>query len=877
MGDEINIFEDLIPQQEVNIFEDIIPQEEVKTQTPIPGVFSKERYTDKKAYIGASKFAEDYEELPIEDLDFLDKFVFHTLGGNEQVFRQKKTQFGENFIEALNNRDMAGIVGMMGGAEGVRILANNALKGIFKKNPIGVVMFAIGGGTLGGTAMMQMYDRLKGVITGDEESLDEIWKKIPQDLKTNLTYEALGVFIASVPLGIKWGLMKGKKGSEALYKLSKKLNIDFMPIDVASNFSKSFLRVGGIFPGVTGPFGLKSTVKKRGTTLSDRLDDIFYSLSPLQNLKQSKIGKRLLELSTNTYKHFRKTVGKQYDRFLNLASGIKNGKRIADFDVNIVPLANRNADALDNPYLLDVARTIIREAQAGGKTQLTIGHPNYDQAYTVALDIMKRFGNSKFMDVKTLHNYVKLIGKKYIKQSYAKDGGASVSQLLDIKNSIKRSFGDLDLSKIDADLADEILAQYKIADKMYNIGWKEGGKFFEGKPLFERAFAGKFEQAKHHLFDTKLTTEGTKYYDEIVKPMLQFSSKEGIDDLYKLMGKNDEAFATFVRTYLDDVFNKVGTQGKGAGEAGQTFNFLKFNADELISKLGFRNAESMSRNLTMPIKEEALTHALNILNKNNKNIVSGKDFRNFLSVLSNQQSIVIPDVAEFIRRAAVFGGIGAIVGNYLGWLNIGHVGIAGGLGLLPTLTARGIANALGNPKNMGILFDTMNTSLSYFKRYSAGIRLLDIGRDHLVEQSNLAKGEAKEEIDKILEGFEIFYNQAIENAPQSEGDEEPDFQDIIEIEEGATSDDEEIITEDEEIIDTPVDFSIPVPNRNFAMAEVVPPLPDPQIQADSEISAGADPEIIERMESLGMPLFSRLNEGGIASLMEHKKPQQMVA
>ena len=873
MVNENNIFTDLIPQQneEVNIFEDIIPQEEVKTQTPIPGVFSKERYTDKKAYIGASKFAEDYEELPIEDLDFVDKFIFHTLGGNEQVFRQKKTQFGENFMEMLNTRDTAGLIGMMGGAEGVRILANNALKSVFKKNPIGTVMFAIGGGTLGGTAMMQMYDRLKGVITGEEETLEEIWKKVPQDLKTNLMFEAFGVGIAAVPMGIKYMLMKGKKGSEALWKLSKKLNIDFMPIDVASNFSKSFLKVGGIFPGVTGPFGLKSKIAKRGTTLSERLDDIFYSLSPLQNLKQSKLGERLLELSTNTYKHFRKTVGKQYDKFLNLASGIKNGKRIADFDVNIVPLVNRNADALDNPYLLDVARKIIRDAQAGGKTQLTVGHPNYDQAYTVALDIINRWGGKKFMDVKTLHNYVKLIGKKYIKQSYAKDGGASVKQLLDLKNSIKQSFGDLDLSKVDADLADEILAQFKLADSMYTKGWTEGGKFFEGKPLFERAFAGKFEQVKHHLFDTKLTTEGKKYYDEIVKPMLQFTSKEGIDDLYKLMGKNDEAFATFVRTYLDDVFTKVGKTGQGSGEAGQTFNFLKFDADDLIRSLGFRDAESMSRNLTMPVKEEALTHALNILNKNNKNILSGQEFRNFLTVLSNQQSIKVPDVAEFIRRTAVFGGISAIVGNYLGFLNIGHVGIAGGLGLIPTLSARGIANALGNPKNANLLFDTMNTSLSYFKRYSAGIRLLDIGRDHLLEQSQLAKGEAKEEIDKILEGFETFYKQAIENAPQSEDDEEPiEFQEIIE--EDTTSDDEEIIIDDGEIVDTPVDLTVPVPNQEFDMASVLPSMPNP---TQTTRSGDINPEIIEQMASLGMPLFG--NEGGIASLMKQKKPQQMVA
>ena len=70
-------------------------------------------------------------------------------------------------------------------------------------------------------------------------------------------------------------------------------------------------------------------------------------------------------------------------------------------------------------------------------------------------------------------------------------------------------------------------------------------------------------------------------------------------------------------------------------------------------------------------------------------------------------------------------------------------------------------------------------------------------------------------------------------------------------------------------------IDVPVPDRNFAMADVVPPLPDPQAQVGSEISGGVDPSIIERMESMGMPLFA--NEGGIASLMEHKKPQQMVA
>lgn len=868
MEKQENIFEDLIVNnnQSENIFEDLLVTEE-QTKTPLPGMFDMERYTDKKKFIGDSEFLEDYELVDPNKMDFFDKFVFQTLGGNEEVYRQKKSQFGENFLNALNSRDTAAIVGALGGYEGVRILATNALKTTFKKNPVVATMYAIGGGTLGATAMEQMYDRLKGIITGEEESLEEIWKKIPQDLKRNLGFEAFGVGIASIPMLAKRILMTGKTGAEELYKLSKKFNIDFLPIDVASNFSKSFLKVGGIFPGVTGPFGLKSTIKKRGSALAQKLDDIFYSLIPTRNLKQSELGETLMTLATETYKNFRRTVGKQYDKFLDLASGIKNGKVVEGFDVNIVPLINRNIDAGGNPYVLDVARKIIADAQAGGKGQLDPKHPNYDEAYKVALDLIDRFGGQKFVDVKTLHNYIKGTLKKAIKRSYSTEGGASVSQLVDLKNSIKTSFGDLDLTKIDADLADEILAQYKIADNMYKNGWEEGGKIFEGKPLFERAFAGQFEKVKANLFDTKLTTEGKKYYDQIVKDMIKFNSKEGIDDLYKLLGQDDEAFAAFIRAYMDDALNATAKSKKGAaGEAAETYNYLNLDIDEFIKKLGFRDASGAMKGTTVPIQEEALTHALDILNRNNKNIPSGKDFRNFLNIMENQKNIKVPDVAEFIRRTAVFGGIGAIVGNYLGFLNIGHVGIAGGLGLIPTLGARSISNALANPKNVEILFDAVNPKLSYYKRYSAGIRLLDIAKNHLLEESSQASGEAKEKIDEILEGFETFYQQALDNAPENEDAEEPiEFKGI-----GPEETEDINVEEIEESINLPVD--VPKPNDNFDMASVVSGIPDPIPSGP----AGMDPRVMAQLESVGLPLFSA-KHGGIASLMGNKKPQPMVA
>jgi len=152
------------------------------------------------------------------------------------------------------------------------------------------------------------------------------------------------------------------------------------------------------------------------------------------------------------------------------------------------------------------------------------------------------------------------------------------------------------------------------------------------------------------------------------------------------------------------------------------------------------------------------------------------------------------------------------------------------------------------------------------------------------------KGKAEKDFSKLMTNFNKFYMEALDNMPD-EGDKEPlKFQnwgetggllinpaargDVVQPDETETVVDSEPDEIEEEVVED-VESNIPVPNRNFAMADVVPPLPNPQAQVDSEISGGVDPSIIARMESMGMPLFA--NEGGIASLMEHKKPQQMVA
>jgi hypothetical protein len=69
---------------------------------------------------------------------------------------------------------------------------------------------------------------------------------------------------------------------------------------------------------------------------------------------------------------------------------------------------------------------------------------------------------------------------------------------------------------------------------------------------------------------------------------------------------------------------------------------------------------------------------------------------------------------------------------------------------------------------------------------------------------------------------------------------------------------------DDEIIEEEIDtnISVPSPNFNMNLADVVPPIAGP-----------IDQNITQRLSSVGLPLFA--NEGGIASLMN--KPKQMVA
>jgi len=917
MVDQTNIFEDLVPSSHPsseNKFADLIPSD---TETELPGFF--EKFTDKKAYIGTSDIQEDYEDIT-EDLGSFDKFFYQTILGNEEVFRQKKSEdFATNvkaFKDAVLSRDFSAILGALGGYAGIEKFFKSTAAKMFKKNPWIMTASVLAGAT-GATGTEQIYDRVKEFITGDEETIAEIWAKIPNDFKRNLTYEMFGVGLASVPYYVKRGVMSGGRNIKQLFdsvrifgggariaeieKLLKSGNyksfaekqvlqtelktlrdkrIDIIPQDIAGPFGQMFIRIGGIFPWLARP--LKKFAEKRGENLNTKLNETLFALAPTGGT-QGQLGKNIVKLAEKQYLNFRKIVGKQYDKFLDLASGIRNGKKIKGFDVNIAPLSKLNKDSPD--YLLDVARKIIRDAQAGGKGELP--RDLQTEAYKTALMLINNFGGKTHMDVRTLRNLITKNFKDAIQRSYGKGEGNSVRQIVAMKDAINKSFQNLDLSKVSQEVADNILAQYKIANNMYQHGFTHKGKFFEGIDLYKRGMGESFEKVKSGIFKNKLTTEGKKYYAEWVKSVLKFGDKDQVLDLYKLTGKDDQAMGAFVRAFIDDAFSaSAKTRGTDAGPARESFNWLHFNPDDFMKQLGFLDLESSARGMTIGGKEEALTTILNTLNKaTDGQVISGTNFRQLLNAMSRHGKLWVPDVGGFVKRAAVFGGIDTILGVALApFFGIGGAaGMAGGLGLLPTLGGYQFTKLLANPKNVKYLFEALDSRIPYFKRYSAGIRILELTQDSLMEAGADLKGKAQKDFDKLMINFNKFYMEAIENTPD-EGDKEPlKFQnfgetggllinpaargDVVQPDETETvvvSEPDEI---EEEVVED-VKINIPSPHRNFAMADVVPPLPGPNIKAD------IDPSIIERMESLGMPLFA--NEGGIASLMQHKKPQQMV-
>jgi len=879
----IDPFDDLIPGNEnyqepapVDVpddnFADLIPQKlefEGFLKNPL-------RIKDGYLYIGDSEVEQDYEVVDPDSYDQVDEFFTNFLGVDFK--RQKQSIPEEDAVIAKGleifglDRDIASIPGVIIGADIVKKIGDKALKAYGGRiTPILNVVQTSLGAILGGTAAKQAYDFIQDKITGEEKTIEEIWEKLPGDLQTEANWEALALGFGTIPYLVKRGLVKfgpgAKKVSSEMYQKAKNLGIDTYIADFAdSGFGRAFLQTGGVFPYASS--NLKATIRGRANKLNTMLDDFFYSYAPIgSNTNSSTLGRKLIETAEKTYKKWRYFNAKQWKSFEDLAMGKGT---VVKFDTNIVPVKNlklkEGSDQL--PFILDKAKEIIQNA---GGMNVKPSSPNYTEAYKAAKIFYEEYAYKNFIPVVEVRKFITKTLKNAQNKSYSSEGGASIGDINALKKAAEDSIENINLSNIPKDIADAIKRKYEFAKKTFNFGFNSKGTFFEGKPLYERSMANVVGKGKKNLFDIKLTEEGTKYYSEIVKDVLQFGSKESVDDLYKLIGKDDELFGTFIRKFLDDAMENT-TKVKGAksgADVDKSFNFLNFDSTQFRKNLGLPSFESYIKGGSKSTKQEGLEQALKLFSESpqGKNIDTSK-FIDLVYLMEKHGNVYVPDAATFLRRASMFGGLGTLMGlHFLGYGDVGKTGAQFGLGTI--LSMRGFTKILSNPQNTKFLFEALDSRIPYYRSYNSALKLLDITLDHLTEESGKVVGEKRQNILDYMDLIGTVKKIAIDNMPDK--DDERPIEQPIEFEEALDEDDLTIPAKTGASVDIPVRPTMASPDATRGsgdLANVIPPIDFPSLGGQG--SGATNPQTMAGLESVGLPLFNAA-EGGIVDLYDSKK------
>jgi hypothetical protein len=304
--------------------------------------------------------------------------------------------------------------------------------------------------------------------------------------------------------------------------------------------------------------------------------------------------------------------------------------------------------------------------------------------------------------------------------------------------------------------------------------------------------------------------------------------------------------------------------------AADTKRLLQFDPLKLAKELGF-NIRSLDERGTFLLKEAGIDPQL---------------LRNIVDYGAFEAGVKIGDPSSYLMRSAQIKGLQPFIRGLLGGgagtaVSFGALGGGTALGgLLGTLIMRyGLTKVLGNPnlaKAANIVFDPARqakitnvpfTKLPLGPRFWQRV-LQDVFDLHLRENpGEESQNEAYESLIDIKETFSPdsfqfkMFDEIINDLKISPIEPIPDAS----IMDQNLQLQEDIMGMGEET----VPIEIPQANESFEMANVVAPIASPVS------TPSVDPTTVERLESVGLPLFSK--HGGIASLLEQPKPRQMVA
>jgi len=711
------------------------------------------------------------------------------------------------------------------------------------------------GGVFGQVGMGMAYDVANYVLSGGDEDFLTTWNQLDEDTREGIFFESIGLLLPEVIPGmLRLGSRLKQPGFDLVVKSAERLGID-----LDTRFIQKY---GGMAKALAPIPWIGKTIKKGTEKIAGQLNTYYNTLvqrnAPIT--KFTDVGVNIFDRGVAQFAEGQRILGDLWDDAYkahamlpdkNIFLGHNIGKFVDDLVAGKVlrPFAGipTTKDGIILPWKELVKSGFFDKTNLKRLTKNDAVEDFFQWLHDYQTTIKNQGGELSYKQIRGANDAIAgFFGDLTTGNQYFKNQFRRVLTNLRGANDELLNKENLNIMKVPAKLQKSILEAHEGA-MSYT---KMLAKLWSGKT---GSLFGKFEKG---VFEPGLTVE-KGYRDQFVKSLLNLRSPQLLGDLEKMVGKKD--MQTVLREFLDTAFQK-------ALKTGDNVSTLSFDPAILAKELG------LNVRATGPFWDDVLEKA-----GIPKSFI--EDLARIGGVL---EDLPIGNPSDYLRRKVQLSGFKGLMSTFM--LGSGAVSGAGAgtvatgsffgaiPGALVTLMALryGMGKVFANPKLAYKIMNRFDPGRTNKFKFKLAI-FKDLFDVHLTEHPE-DKEEAINMFSSLInEGKDLLTDANIDaikditDGWQLEIFKEQNIEHIKEIIKENEELDERVIQEDSQL-------NVPQVNQEFNMASVVPPMADP---AQTIRSGDINPEIIEQMASLGMPLFG--NEGGIASLMQQKKPQQMVA
>ncbi len=825
-------------------------------------------YSDEKLEELGDKLNIDFEQKRnainlLNDLGFIEKQELLPL-----------EQFG------ISRTDAAIAGSMAGSAQGFKEMFNIKSQSDLKKLYKNVALFdpkklAVAGGKMlfggifGDVGGRAAYDVENFILSGDKDALQFV-NTLDADTKEAIFYESLGLIFPETLAALYRNVLSGigfikpdqltKKAIESAQRLGIDLNfgqiVRFAPL----------ARALSPLPYIGG--GVRKTLATQAGKLNEAFQKFTELYAPISTF--SKNGVDIFAKVDARFKANKRVLNRLWEKAYNSHAMLKDKNVFRADDLNkfftnllegnvITKFKNlpTNKDGIIETYE-SIQKSGFFENAGLARIQGEGLKDLIDTMRRYQIEVNKNGGRVSYETIRNFNDEISTLfkdlteGDKVFKNQFAR----ILTQF--------RTANDQLLENLDKNLIKELIPE----DMLPNIltSHKNANEFTKRiLDLYEGPSGNIFGTYVKNLFQPGFIKD-KKARDQILNTLMNVRSPDMLKDLQKIMGPNN--FKAYANEWMSDKFAKAAvTEGDAVATR------LDYDPQKLNQAFGF----------DIRSKTDFTDELFKILG------VNSQQLKDIITSGAFLQNVKIGNPSAFLQRrfqltgmnnilgtalagGAAYGGSNALIGDEDdGILAKGVKGLAGLF-----IMRYGISKVFANPKLAKKIIDVydpnralnFNIKLDLFRglfdlhhqedpeSISQSVEIMNQARETLVDSVSDAELDAFDELLNTLKSqADIFEKgQTLEEEEEQMEKLREDPEEVIE---------EDIIIPEEKPEQDDVSFNIPSPNINMNMANVVPPISSAQL----------DPALVQRLSSVGLPLFA--NEGGIATLMN--KPQQMVA